>query len=123
MPTNPFVITKIRARSILDSRGNPTVQVDVIARGGFGRFSVPSGASKGQYEAVELRDNVKAKFHGMGVTKAIGNVEKILGPALLGTDVREQEEIDKRMNKLDGTKDKSHLGANALLGVSKAVAR
>jgi enolase 1/2/3 len=123
LPTNLFTITKVRARSILDSRGNPTVQVDVTTRGGFGRFSVPSGASKGQYEAVELRDNVKAKFHGMGVSKAVGNVEKILGPAILGTDSRNQEEIDRRLNKLDGTKDKSHLGANAILGVSMAVAR
>ena len=123
MPTSPYTITRVRARSILDSRGNPTVQVEVTTQGGFGRFSVPSGASKGQYEAVELRDNVKAKFHGMGVSKAVGNVEKILGPAILGTDSRSQEEIDRRLNKLDGTKDKSHLGANALLGVSMAVAR
>jgi len=123
LPTSPYAIAKVRARSILDSRGNPTVQVDVTTQGGFGRFSVPSGASKGQYEAVELRDDVKAKFHGMGVSKAVGNVEKILGPAILGADSRNQEEIDRRLNKLDGTKDKSHLGANALLGVSMAVAR
>src|SRR5215470_10379019 len=107
MPTNPFVITKIRARSILDSRGNPTVQVDVTTKGGLGRFSVPSGASKGQYEAVELRDNAKAKFHGMGVSKAVNNAQKVLGPAIIGKDSRDQEEIDKKLNKLDGTKDKS----------------
>ncbi len=123
MPTNSYAITKVKARAILDSRGNPTVQVDVNTRGGFGRFSVPSGASKGQFEAVELRDNAKAKFHGMGVSKAIRNVEKILGPAILGMDSRGQEEVDKKLNKLDGTENKSHLGANALLGVSMAVAR
>ena len=120
MPTNTYAITKVKARAILDSRGNPTVQVDVNTRGGFGRFSVPSGASKGRFEAVELRDNSKAKFHGMGVSKAIRNVEKILGPAILGIDSRSQEEVDKKLNELDGTENKSHLGANALLGVSMA---
>jgi enolase 1/2/3 len=123
MTTNSYDITKVRARTILDSRGNPTVQVDIRTVGGFGRFSVPSGASKGRFEAVELRDNAKTKFHGMGVSVAVKNVEKVLGPAILGMDSRDQEEIDKKLNKLDGTKNKSHLGANALLGVSMAVAR
>src|SRR5262249_30200528 len=107
----------------LDSRGNPTVQVDVTTKAGLGRFSVPSGASKGQFEAVELRDNAKAKYHGLGVSKAVANVGKILGPAILGADARNQEKIDRLLNELDGTKNKSHLGANALLGVSMAVAR
>lgn len=123
MTANSYDITKVRARAILDSRGNPTVQVDTKTVGGFGRFSVPSGVSKGRFEAVELRDNAKTKFHGMGVSIAVKNVEKVLGPAILGMDSRNQEEIDKKLNKLDGTKNKSHLGANALLGVSVAVAR
>ena len=116
-------IESIRAREILDSRGNPTVEVDVRVRGGaFGRAAVPSGASTGQHEALELRDTRRRRFGGKGVQKAVANVNEIIAPELIGLDVRRQAEIDARMIELDGTPNKSKLGANAILGVSLAVA-
>ena len=115
-------ITNIIGREILDSRGNPTVEVDVITENGvMGRASVPSGASTGSKEALELRDQDKNRFGGKGVLKAVSNVNEIIKPALLGMDVFDQEAIDKKMIALDGTKNKSNLGANATLGVSLAV--
>ena len=118
-----YAITKIKAREILDSRGNPTVEVDVITEGGaMGRAAVPSGASTGRYEALELRDGGQ-RYHGKGVLKAIKNINEIIAPALKGFDVRKQEEIDKKMIELDGTPNKSKLGANAILAVSLATAR
>jgi enolase len=116
-----FTIEHIHAREILDSRGNPTVEVDVFTERGFGRSSVPSGASTGTNEAIELRDNDR-RYHGKGVTKAIANVNTEIREALIGMDVRDQREIDEKMLELDGTPNKSRLGANALLGVSLAVA-
>jgi enolase len=116
-------IAAVKGREILDSRGNPTIEVDVILNTGVtGRASVPSGASTGTREAVELRDGDKARFMGKGVQKAVNNVNKILGPKLLGVDPEEQKRIDLLMRKLDGTENKSRLGANAILGVSLAVA-
>jgi len=117
-------IEKIVAREILDSRGNPTVEVDVFLESGvMGRASVPSGASTGENEAIELRDGDKKRFLGKGVLKAVGNVNTILGPALIGVSALQQRAIDKLMIQLDGTKTKSNLGANAILGVSLAVAK
>jgi enolase len=116
-----FTIEHIHAREILDSRGNPTVEVDVFTENGSGRASVPSGASTGTYEALELRDKDK-RYLGKGVAKAVNNVNKEIKEALSGIDVREQREIDSIMMKLDGTPNKSRLGANAILGVSLAVA-
>ena len=117
-------IEKIVAREILDSRGNPTVEVDVFLESGvMGRASVPSGASTGENEAIELRDGDKKRFLGKGVLKAVGNVNTILGPALIGISALQQRAIDKLMIQLDGTKTKSNLGANAILGVSLAVAK
>jgi len=117
-------IEKIVAREILDSRGNPTVEVDVFLESGvMGRASVPSGASTGENEAIELRDDDKARFMGKGVLKAVANVNNILGPALIGVSALQQRAIDKQMIALDGTKTKSNLGANAILGVSLAVAK
>ena len=116
-------IEKIYAREILDSRGNPTIEVDVITRSGHhGRSSVPSGASTGEYEAIELRDMDEKRYLGKGVRKAVNNINTTIGEALNGLNVIEQTEIDKLMIKLDGTENKSNLGANALLGVSMAVA-
>ena len=116
-------IEKIYAREILDSRGNPTIEVDVITRSGhLGRSSVPSGASTGEYEAIELRDMDEKRYLGKGVRKAVNNINTTIGEALNGLNVIEQTEIDKLMIKLDGTENKSNLGANALLGVSMAVA-
>lgn len=115
-----ITITKILAREVLDSRGNPTVEVDVFTTAGFGRALVPSGASTGEHEAVELRDNDN-RFSGKGVLKAVKNVVETIAPKLIGMDVTKQEEIDQLMLKLDGTDNKSNLGANALLGVSLAV--
>lgn len=118
-----FKIVDIRAREILDSRGNPTVETDVLTKGGgFGRAAVPAGASKGAFEALELRDGGK-RFHGKGVLKAVRNVNEIIAPKLIGYDCRKQYEIDKLMIELDGTKNKSKLGANAILSVSLAVAK
>jgi enolase len=117
-------IEKIVAREILDSRGNPTVEVDVYLESGVvGRASVPSGASTGENEAIELRDGDKNRYMGKGVLKAVANVNTILGPALVGVSALQQRAIDKQMIALDGTKTKSHLGANAILGVSLAVAK
>ncbi len=116
-------IEALVGRELLDSRGNPTVEVDcLLTDGSFGRAAVPSGASTGQFEAVELRDGDK-RFGGKGVLRAVANVDEIIAPALKGMDAREQREIDARLLALDGTDDKSKLGANALLGVSLAVAR
>ena len=116
-------ITDIYAREILDSRGNPTIEVEVLAgENAWGRASVPSGASTGQFEAVELRDGAE-RYGGLGVETAVEHVNNIIAPALIGMDVFEQTEIDRQMIRLDGTPNKSHLGANAILGVSMAVAR
>ena len=117
-------ISEIFARQILDSRGNPTIEVDVITdEGGFGRAAVPSGASTGIHEAVELRDGDKKNYAGKGVLKAVKNVNTILTPALLGYDVADQTGIDEMMIRLDGTANKGKLGANAILAVSMAVAK
>jgi enolase len=116
-------IQSVHAREVLDSRGNPTVEVEVKVRGGArGRASVPSGASTGQHEALELRDARKRRYGGKGVLKAVENVNRVLGPAVKGMDVRRQADIDGRMLALDGTPNKGKLGANAILGVSLAVA-
>jgi enolase len=116
-------IVAVRAREILDSRGNPTVEVDVsLTSGAMGRASVPSGASTGTRESVELRDGDKGRFLGKGVTKAINNVNRVIGPTLVGMDPKNQQDIDRRMIALDGTENKSKLGANAILGTSLAVA-
>lgn len=117
-------ISKVKAREIIDSRGNPTVEVDVIlANGVVGRAAVPSGASTGENEALELRDGDKGRYLGKGVLKAVENVNNIIAPALAGHCVCDQRGIDKLMIELDGTKTKSKLGANAILGVSLAVAQ
>src|SRR5437588_9742075 len=120
----PLAIELVHARQILDSRGNPTVEVDVILEGGtLGRAAVPSGASTGEHEAVELRDDDKKKYLGKGVSKAVDNVNSRIAPELIGLDPRDQEAIDSLMIDLDGTPNKSKLGANAILGVSMAVAK
>lgn len=117
-------ITKITGREILDSRGNPTVEVEVVLESGvIGRASVPSGASTGEHEALELRDKDPKRYGGKGVLKAVENVNKVIAPALAGCCVYEQRAIDRKMLALDGTKTKSNLGANAILGVSLAVAK
>lgn len=117
-------IEKITAREILDSRGNPTVEVDVLLESGvIGRASVPSGASTGENEALELRDGDKNRYCGKGTLKAVANVNNIIAPALIGMSALEQRAIDKKMLALDGTPTKSKLGANAILGVSLAVAK
>lgn len=117
-------IEKIVAREILDSRGNPTVEVDVILECGvMGRAAVPSGASTGEHEALELRDGDKQRYGGKGTLKAVENVNKIIAPALIGWSSLEQRTIDHKMLELDGTPTKSKLGANAILGVSLAVAK
>ncbi|MBU1042819.1 MAG: phosphopyruvate hydratase [Candidatus Omnitrophica bacterium] len=114
----------IKAREIVDSRGNPTVEVDVYLEGGImGRAAVPSGASTGEHEAIELRDGDKARYLGKGVLKAVSNVNQIIAPKIIGMDAQKQSEIDAAMIKLDGTKNKGKLGANAILGVSLAVAK
>ena len=119
----PF-ITDILAREVLDSRGNPTIEVEVYTESGaFGRGMVPSGASTGEHEAVELRDGDKSRYLGKGVLKAVENVNTVISEAILGFDVRDQMAIDKTMIELDGTPNKGKLGANAILGVSIAVAR
>ena len=117
-------ITEIEAREILDSRGNPTIEVDVVLDDqSLGRAAVPSGASTGEREAIELRDRDAARYLGKGVLKAVENVRLSLAPLLLGKDARRQREIDYLMKEADGTDYKSNLGANALLGVSLAVAK
>jgi enolase len=116
-------ISSIRAREILDSRGNPTIEVEVLTESGFsGTAAVPSGASTGRYEAVELRDGGR-RYHGKGVEKAIGAVEKVIFPKLKGVDVREQRRIDELMITLDGTENKRRLGGNSILGASLACAK
>ena len=116
-------IENVRAREILDSRGNPTVEVDVRLKGGaLGRAAVPSGASTGEHEAWELRDGDKKRYGGKGVAKAVANVNAKIANAIKGMDALEQKKIDKKLIELDGSKNKKNLGANALLGVSLAVA-
>ena len=118
------VITDVYAREIMDSRSNPTVEVEVYLEDGtIGRAAVPSGASTGQFEAVELRDSESSRYLGKGVLQAVANVNDIIGPAILGFDASEQVAIDGVMIELDGTPNKAKLGANAILGVSMAVAR
>ena len=119
----PYIID-VKAREVLDSRGNPTIEVDVVTESGaFGRGIVPSGASTGEHEAVELRDGDKDRYLGKGVLKAVENVNDIIAEKVIGLDVRSQQEIDKLLIDLDGTPNKGKLGANAILGVSIAVAR
>lgn len=121
---NKVAISNVIGREIIDSRGNPTVEVDVILEDGtLGRAAVPSGASTGENEALELRDGDKNRFGGKGVLKAVENVNKIIAPALKGANVFEQRAIDQKMLSLDGTPTKSKLGANAILGVSLATAQ
>src|SRR4051794_239741 len=116
-------ITSVDARQILDSRGNPTVEVDVVTEdGSLGRAAVPSGASTGAHEAVELRDGDKARYGGKGVLTAVGNVTERIGPSLLGFDAADQAGIDDVLVEIDGTPNKGELGANAILGVSLACA-
>ncbi|UCD14213.1 MAG: phosphopyruvate hydratase [Thermoplasmatales archaeon] len=116
-------ITKIKAREVLDSRGNPTVEVDVITENGIFRAMTPSGASAGQHEALELRNGDKTRFFGKGTLKAVENVNKIFSPKIIGLDCRAQETIDNVMIKLDGTENKDKFGANAILPVSMAVTK
>ena len=119
-----FAITDVRAREVLDSRGNPTVEVEVTLQGGaHGRGIVPSGASTGTHEALELRDGDKKQYGGKGVLTAVANVVEIIGPQILGMNALDQEGIDRFLIKLDGTSNKERLGANATLGVSMATCR
>lgn len=115
-------ILKLRSREILDSRGNPTVEADVFTNGGLSRASVPSGASTGKYEAVELRDNER-RYLGRGVLKAVGNINNIIAKKIVGQDCTKQKEADELMIEMDGTANKSNLGANAILAVSIAVCK
>src|ERR1700758_2668115 len=116
-------IMSVHGREILDSRGNPTVEVDVRLQGGaLGRAAVPSGASTGEHEAWELRDGDKKRYGGKGVSRAVKNIQDVIAPAVKGWDARDQAKIDHKMIELDGTPNKKNLGANALLGVSLAVA-
>ena len=116
-------IEDIRAREIIDSRGNPTVEVDVtLADGSFGRAAVPSGASTGEHEACELRDGDKGRYLGKGVANAVANVNEKIAAELIGLDATDQALVDRTMLELDGTKNKTNLGANAILGVSLATA-
>jgi enolase len=118
------IISNVYAREVLDSRGNPTVEVEVyLESGALGRAIVPSGASTGAYEAVELRDGDKARYLGKGVLKAVENVNEIIAPEVIGMDALDQVGIDQLMIELDGTPNKARLGANAILAVSMAVAR
>jgi enolase len=116
-------IGSVKSREVIDSRGNPTVEVDVVADGALGRAIVPSGASTGEREAIELRDGDKGRYLGKGVLNAVRNVNETLGPRLVGMDAANQKFIDEVMIEMDGTPTKSKLGANAILGVSMAVAR
>ncbi len=116
-------ITAVYAREILDSRGNPTVEVEVHTSEGMGRAAVPSGASTGEHEAIELRDGDKKRYFGKGVLKAVENVNAMLGPAVLGLDALDQTEVDRVLIEADGSANKGKLGANAILGVSMATAR
>ena len=111
------IITDVYAREVLDSRGNPTLEVEVYTESGaFGRGMVPSGASTGEHEAVELRDGDKSRYGGLGTQKAVDNVNNIIAEAIIGYDVRDQQAIDRAMIALDGTPNKGKLGANAILG-------
>ncbi len=122
--TQEAIIHQIRAREILDSRGNPTIEVDVILDdGSLGRAAVPSGASTGDFEALEMRDGDSSRYLGKGVTKAVRNVHEAIAPALIGRNVFRQRENDRAMIQLDGTENKGRLGANAMLGVSMGMAR
>ena len=117
-------IVEVKAREILDSRGNPTVEVDVgLACGAVGRAAVPSGASTGKREALELRNKRAKRYGGKGVQTAVNNVINVIGPTVMGMDATDQHALDTSMIELDGTSNKSKLGANAILGVSMAVAR
>ena len=117
-------IEHVLAREILDSRGNPTVEAEVVlADGVTGRASVPSGASTGEYEALELRDGDSKRYLGKGVLTAVKNVNSIIAPELIGKDSSKQQDLDRLMIDLDGTPNKSKLGANAILGVSLAIAK
>src|SRR5262245_12612798 len=116
-------IQSVIAREILDSRGNPTVEVEVTTLSATGRAAVPSGASTGEHEAVELRDGDKKRYAGKGVLSAVHNVEITLGPAIIGMDALDQPAVDQVLIDADGTPNKSKLGANAILAVSMAVAR
>ncbi len=116
-------ITAVIAREILDSRGNPTVEVEIQTANGHGRAAVPSGASTGEHEAIELRDGDKKRFGGKGVLKAVDNVMQTLGPSIIGLDALDQAEVDRVLNEADGTANKGKMGANAILGVSMATAR
>src|SRR5271157_4605924 len=118
------IIVEVTGREILDSRGNPTVEAEVFLHSGFsGRASVPSGASTGKHEALELRDNDPKRYLGKGVRKAVRNINRVMAPKLLGMDVLDQKAIDTAMLQWDGTPNKIRLGANAILGVSLACAR
>ncbi|MCC6013119.1 MAG: phosphopyruvate hydratase [Candidatus Verstraetearchaeota archaeon] len=117
-----FIIKKVYGREIIDSRGNPTVEAEVYTEKSFGRASVPSGASTGTHEAIELRDGNK-RFKGKGVLKSCRNINEVIGPSIIGMDARNQKEIDEIMIKIDGTNNKSKLGANSILAVSLAVAK
>lgn len=118
------IIVRVHGRQILDSRGNPTVEADVVLEGGFlGRAAVPSGASTGEHEAIEFRDGLPAEYLGKSVRKACANIQSVLAPALTGMDAADQRAVDRRLLELDGTPNKSKLGANALLAVSMATAR
>src|SRR6188472_3918667 len=124
MSTHPAPIAAVRGREILDSRGNPTVEVDgILADGTLGRAAVPSGASTGAHEAVELRDGDKARYLGKGVTKAVANVNTALAEAAVGRDAADQPGLDRALIAADGTENKGNLGANAILGVSMAAAK
>jgi len=117
-------IVDIRAREVLDSRGNPTVEAEVVLDdGSIGRAIVPSGASTGKFEALELRDKDEKRYKGKGVLKAVKNVNEVIAPKLIGMNVFQQVEIDRQMLELDGTENKTKLGANAILSVSMAAAR
>src|SRR5512146_1961972 len=117
-------IINVNAREILDSRGNPTVEVEVaVATGDVGRAAVPSGASTGEHEAIELRDGDKGRYLGKGVRKAVANVVDVIAPAIVGMDASDQASLDARMVEVDGTPNKAKLGANAILGVSLAAAK
>src|SRR6202023_2091112 len=117
-------ITRVHARQVIDSRGNPTVEADVYVGGGVrGRAAVPSGASTGEHEALELRDADKSRYLGKGVLKAVGNVNGAIAKAVTGLDASDQKALDRRMIETDGSPNKGNLGANAILAVSMAAAR
>jgi len=118
-----MAIKEVRAREVLDSRGNPTVECDVITENGLFRAMVPSGASTGIHEALELRDGDSSRYMGKGVLNAVSNINNKIGPSIIGMDEKDQNAIDKKMIELDGTENKSNLGANAILGVSIAVCK